>query len=194
MSEPTTDVADLPADRYRRIAAPFTALVGELSGDDWERDAPCDEWVAHDIVDHLVEWIPGFFASAEGPPTEIATAVVDGASAAASWVAIDAALQAALDDPAVAGATLTHPMLGERRFDDVVMQIVAGDVLIHTWDLATSQGRDVVLDPATVTSMLAGMQAMGDAMRGGGMFGPEVEVPADADEQTRLIAFSGRQP
>ena len=31
-------------------------------------------------------------------------------------------------------------------------------------------------------------------MRGSGQFGPRVEVPADADVQTRLLAFIGRRP
>jgi hypothetical protein len=31
-------------------------------------------------------------------------------------------------------------------------------------------------------------------MRSSGHFGPRVEVPEDADEQTRLIAFTGRTP
>jgi hypothetical protein len=34
---------------------------------------------------------------------------------------------------------------------------------------------------------------MGDAMRGPGAFGPELEAPEDADEQTRLLAFLGRR-
>ena len=34
-----------------------------------------------------------------------------------------------------------------------------------------------------------------DAMlRSSGHYGPKVEVPDDADEQTKLIAFSGRDP
>ncbi len=34
----------------------------------------------------------------------------------------------------------------------------------------------------------------GDVLEQSGQYGPRVEVPADADEQTRLIAFTGRQP
>jgi hypothetical protein len=35
---------------------------------------------------------------------------------------------------------------------------------------------------------------MEDAIRQSGHFGPRVEVPDDADERTRLIAFTGRRP
>ena len=34
----------------------------------------------------------------------------------------------------------------------------------------------------------------GEELRASGPYGPKVTVPADADEQTRLIAFTGRQP
>jgi hypothetical protein len=33
-----------------------------------------------------------------------------------------------------------------------------------------------------------------EAMRQSGHYGPRVEIPDDADEQTRLIAFTGRRP
>ncbi len=35
---------------------------------------------------------------------------------------------------------------------------------------------------------------MDQALRASGHFGPRVEVPADADVQTRLLAFIGRNP
>ena len=42
--------------------------------------------------------------------------------------------------------------------------------------------------------MLEGMEPIDDLLRSSGHYGPRVEVPADADEQTRLIAFIGRRP
>ncbi len=33
---------------------------------------------------------------------------------------------------------------------------------------------------------------MEDTMRSSGQYGPKVEVPADADPQTRLVGFIGR--
>jgi hypothetical protein len=42
--------------------------------------------------------------------------------------------------------------------------------------------------------MLIGMEPIDEILRSSGQYGPRVEVPADADEQTRLIAFIGRQP
>jgi hypothetical protein len=42
--------------------------------------------------------------------------------------------------------------------------------------------------------MLEGMLPMDAVLRSSGHYGPAVEVPADADVQTRLIAFTGRTP
>jgi hypothetical protein len=38
------------------------------------------------------------------------------------------------------------------------------------------------------------MEPLDEMLRASGHYGPRVEVPADADEQTRLIAFTGRHP
>jgi uncharacterized protein (TIGR03086 family) len=76
----------------------------------------------------------------------------------------------------------------------VIGMIVLGDVVVHTWDLARAAGLDEKLDPDEVHGMLEGMLPMDDMLRQSGQFGPRVEVPDDADEQTRLIAFTGRQP
>jgi hypothetical protein len=38
------------------------------------------------------------------------------------------------------------------------------------------------------------MEPIEELMRQSGQYGPRVEVPADADVQTRLIGFIGRDP
>ena len=38
------------------------------------------------------------------------------------------------------------------------------------------------------------MLPMDEVLRQSGHYGPRVEVPADADAQTRLLAFMGRRP
>jgi uncharacterized protein (TIGR03086 family) len=65
---------------------------------------------------------------------------------------------------------------------------------MHTWDLARATGQDERLDPAECEALLTGMEPMDDVLRQSGQYGPKVEVPADADVQTRLLAFIGRDP
>ena len=72
--------------------------------------------------------------------------------------------------------------------------IVLGDVVVHTWDLARATGLDESLDADIVTEMLIGMQPMDDMLRQSGHYGPKVDVADDADDQTKLIAFTGRTP
>jgi hypothetical protein len=69
-----------------------------------------------------------------------------------------------------------------------------GDVLVHTWDLARAGGLDESLDPEVVHDMLVGMEPLDDMLRASGQYGPRVSVPDSADEQTKLIAFTGRRP
>jgi hypothetical protein len=42
--------------------------------------------------------------------------------------------------------------------------------------------------------MYEGMQPMDEILRGSGHYTPRVVVPDDADMQTKLIAFIGRNP
>jgi len=67
-------------------------------------------------------------------------------------------------------------------------------VLIHTWDLARAVGLDERLDQDEVRRLFESMEPNDELMRQGTAFGPRVEVPDDADEQTKLLAFTGRRP
>jgi hypothetical protein len=53
---------------------------------------------------------------------------------------------------------------------------------------------DEAIDAEEVSRMLAGLEPIDDLLRASGQYGPRVDVPATADEQTRLIAFTGRRP
>jgi uncharacterized protein (TIGR03086 family) len=173
-----------PADRFRRLAAAFTDRVEGTT--DWGAPAPCEGWVARDVVDHLTSWVPGFFDGALDLPVATGDPVAD-------WAALRDAVQAALDDEAVSAREVTS-RAGTHPVGVAVDQFVTGDVLVHTWDLARATGQDERLDEVEVHRMLEGMLPMDEVLRSSGHYGPRVEVPDDADEQTRLIAFTGRQP
>ena len=72
--------------------------------------------------------------------------------------------------------------------------IVTGDVFTHTWDLARATGQSETFDPDQLQRMIAAMGAMPeDVLRADGMFGPRIDVPAEADDQTRFLAYAGRR-
>jgi uncharacterized protein (TIGR03086 family) len=180
------------AERYERVAARFTARTTEVAADAWDNPSPCEGWVARDVVRHLVEWFPEFLATAGGPALPTGPAVDD--DPAAAWAAMDEGVRAILGDPDASSAEITHPMAGTHRLDDAISTFLLGDVVIHTWDLARATGLDERLDPDVVHDMLIGMEPLDEMLRASGQYGPKVEVAADADEQSRLLAFTGRTP
>ena len=180
------------AERYRTLAAGLTERAQGVPEGGWDRPAPCEGWVARDVVRHLVEWMPAMFLSGPGLTAPDGPSVDD--DPAGAWAALDRALQAALDDPATARSELVMQM-GTFALEDAFGMFGMPDVLVHTWDLARATGQDERLDPAEVHRTLDAMSQVDDEMlRGSGHFGPRVEVPEDADEVTRLIAFTGRTP
>jgi uncharacterized protein (TIGR03086 family) len=179
------------AERYRKVAAGFTDRSRQVPAAGWDAPAPCEGWVARDVVRHMVDWMPGMIFDGAGLARPDLPSVDD--DPAGAWLSLSNALQAALDDPAIAAGVLEN-QVGRFSVEQAIDMFCTGDVLVHTWDLARATGLDESLDPEEVHRMLAGMEPMDDALRASGHFGPRVDVPDDADEQTRLIAFTGRHP
>ena len=180
------------AERYRRVADRFTARVNEVPEAAWENPAPCEGWVARDVVRHMVEWMPAFLDSAGGPSLPAGPSVDD--DPVRAWSTLSDGLQALLDDPVASAREISHPQAGTHRLDGAISTFMLGDIVVHTWDLARAAGLDETLDADIVHDMLVGMEPLDEMLRASGQYGPKVDVPADADEQTRLIAFTGRQP
>ena len=179
------------SERYRKVAGRFTETARAVPAAAWDNPAPCEGWVARDVVRHLVEWIPGFFGSTAGLELPGPGPVDD--DPAGCWMALDQALQRTLDDPAV--ATRTFEARGQRySVEEAIATFCLGDVLVHTWDLARAAGLDETLDADEVHRLFVGMEPMDELLRTSGHYGARVAVPDDADEQTRLIAFTGRRP
>ena len=181
-----------PADEHRRIAGAFTATVEGTPPDAWDAPAPPDGWVARDVVRHLVEWFPAFLQGSTGIALPAGPSVDD--DPVGAWRAQTDAVQALLDDPAVADVEHDLPHIGTMTLARAVDMIYTGDVFLHRWDLARATGQDETLDPDRCAEMLEGMLPMDEALRQSGHYGPRVEVPDDADSQTRLLAFIGRTP
>ena len=180
------------SEEHRRIAGRFSEVVAGVAQGDWDLPAPCDGWVARDVVGHLVEWFPAFLLSGTG--IELAAGPPVTEDPVAAWTVQSHAVQALLDDPATPATVLTNPHLGDVPLDQAISRFYTADVFMHTWDLARATGQDERLDPDRCATMLEGMLPMDDVLRGSGQFGPRVEVGPDADVQTRLLAFIGRNP
>ncbi|GIJ13160.1 TIGR03086 family metal-binding protein [Micromonospora andamanensis] len=182
-----------PADEYREIARRFTRLVDAVPDDQtWERPAPVAGWTARDVVRHLLEWFPELLHQGTGLTLPAGPDVKSDPSGA--WRAFSDGVQAVLDDPATESRLFSHPHIGELPLATAISRYFTADVFMHTWDLARATGQDETLDPERCAVMVDGMEPLDDILRSSGQYGPRVEVPDDADPQTRLLAFIGRDP
>ena len=183
--------AESSAERFRRVSEHFSAVAAACAPSAWDNDAVCEGWKARDVVRHLVEWVPAVFREAGidfGDPIAVD---VDPTGA---WESLRSVLQRALDDPAVAARSFDAGPPGTMTVEQAIAMLVTGDVLIHTWDLATAVGVEPTLDTATAAQMLKAMEPLDEILRSSGHYGPRVAVDDGADDVTRLIAFTGRDP
>lgn len=168
------DIWELAADKWDEV-------VSQVGDDDWSKPTPCDGWTVRDLVDHAMHWQGrggGVFGADVGPD--------------ADWATLKPALATALADPANLEGT-AESLGGTPK--QAVAGLITADLLVHSWDLATSIGADTTLPETAAESTLMGLQRLPDEMlRSDRMFGPAVEVADDASAQDKLIAFVGRNP
>ena len=184
------------AARYRRRADAFEATVAGVGNGDWSRPSPCAEWDARDVVRHIVDMHHVMLRPYGRPPT---AADVD-ADPLTAFRTARADVEAILDDPVLAGQETDSPA-GTMPGADMIDQVISSDMVLHRWDLARATGQDDVIDPAELEGMWPGLQEIPDIMRVPGafgpgvtVFGPRVEVPADAPLQDRALGLLGRDP
>ena len=179
-----------PAERHRQVAGLFGDRARGTRS--WDVPSPVAEWAARDVVRHLTGWFPAFLAAGAGIELPHGPSVDD--DPVAAWQAHSDGVQAVLDDPETARRELANPHIGSLPLMDAIDRFYTADVFMHTWDLARATGQDDRLDAEFCARILGGMEQMEEVLRSSGQFGTRVEVPDDADTQTRLIAFIGRDP
>lgn len=178
------------ADRYNKVAEDFSRRVESVPAESWEKQSPCAEWKARDVVRHVVD-TSAYFLGRAGvelkPSADVDTDPVG------AWTSTHEQVLAALRDPAVASREFDSQM-GPMTLEKMMGMFGVADVLIHTWDLSRAAGLDDRLDPEEVHRVYDQMLPNDEMLRQGTAFGPKVDVPDSADEQTKLLAFTGRKP
>ncbi|WP_298332039.1 TIGR03086 family metal-binding protein [Haloactinopolyspora sp.] len=177
--------------RYAKLAADFAGRVAAVAPERWSSPSPCDGWTARDVVQHVIDSHVTFLELVGRSLPQDAPSVDD--DAAGAFGTARAAVQAGLDDPAIAAAEYDGVM-GTTTFAQGVDAFLCFDLAVHGWDLARAAGLPDRIDPDEVRRVHADAVAFGDALRGPGWFGPEVQAPEHADEQAQLLAFLGRRP
>jgi uncharacterized protein (TIGR03086 family) len=177
------------SDRYRRLSAKFADTIAAVPPDRWSSPSPCEDWTALDIVQHVVDTRSMFRGLIGLDPTGAPPAADD---PMAAFQAATAVVQRDLDDPEIA-TTSFQGFAGETTYEAAVDRFVNMDLVVHRWDLAKATGGDEHIDDEDVARIAAAAEEMGDMLRSPGACGPAITVADDADDQTRLLAFLGRQ-
>lgn len=183
-------LSDQPAERHREIGQVFTDRVRGTRS--WEVPSPVADWTARDVVRHLTQWFPSFLAAGSGIQLPAGPSVDN--DPVGAWQAQCDAVQALLDEPTTADMVLSNRHIGDVPLDRAIDQFYTADVFMHTWDLARATGQDDRLDSDFCAELLAGMEPLEEVIRSSGQYGARVPVSNDADAQTKLLGFIGRDP
>lgn len=178
-------------DRYRTRADAFEAKVAAVRPEDWSNPSPCVEWTARDVVDHVVD-VHAMMLNPLGTGLSAGPSATDDPLGAFRSARAD--LQRVLEDPDLAD-TEYDGLFGRTRVADTVDRFLGFDLVVHGWDLARATGQDATMPDDEVDRLLGFVEQMGSAtMRENGVTGPEVQVPASAPKQDRLLGLLGRDP
>lgn len=180
---------------HRRALEETRSVVAGIEPGQWNATTPCDPWDVQALLTHLVAgnlWAAelGGGATIEDVGDRLDGDVLGDDALMAYDLSADSAATAfevpgALEAPcAVSYGPVPGAVYAGHRFIDV---------FIHGWDLATATSQDTTLDGELVAAADELLRGQADMVRGSGMFGQDVVVPASANAQTRLLAFIGRQ-
>lgn len=180
-------------------AAQMSSLLERLTDDQLTRPTPCPAYTLGDLVDHVSGLSRAFTAAAT---KDIGSATSRNPSGDASRLGDDwrtripkqlAALADAWRNPnawegmtQAGGIDLPAAIAGKIALDELV---------IHGWDVARASQQPFACDPRALHTSMEFVSMM--ATEGGGregLFGPVVDVPADAPLLDRVIGLSGRNP
>ncbi|MDQ3974078.1 MAG: TIGR03086 family metal-binding protein [Actinomycetota bacterium] len=182
-------------NRFRRAIDEFDRRVQAVDDDQWQGPTPCTEWNVRDLVNHVVSearWLPPIL---EGKTMEEVGDRFEGdllgEDPKGAWE--DAASQAveAVNAPGVLEGSV-HLSYGEKPAKHYLTELTA-DITVHSWDLARAVGADEQLDEELVELAYATFGPQVEEWRAAGVFAAAVEVPAEAERQTQLLALLGRR-
>jgi uncharacterized protein (TIGR03086 family) len=174
-------------------------LVGRVEPEQWSNPTPCPDWTVRMLVGHLIAGTQGYCELLRGAPPETVRSILERQSEAAGPDPVAAlenavlSIRAAFAEPEALERTVHH------RIGDMpggqLMAFWIGDVVIHSWDLATSIDAEPELDEQLVEFVYGHYApiAQGGALYTQGWFvAPTRPLPEDATPLERLIQLVGR--
>lgn len=178
-------------------AAAVAKLLDGISDDQLADPTPCAGMSVAALLEHLVMLVGAFTDTArkvpgpDGPPPAPCTEHLDPQwrtllprrldELVAAWRE-----QSAWEGMASAGG-VTIPA-------DVMATVALDELVLHGWDLARATGQPFDPDPVSVEIVHGFTAATAAGPAPEGLFGPPVDVPADAPMFDRALGFAGRDP
>src|SRR5690242_8567298 len=181
-------------------AATTLGLLVERIPDDRLGDpTPCPDYTVGDLVEHVGGLALAFTAAANkdlgaytnSPPQP------DAAGLTADWRAripadLVALAQAWQQPDAWTGMTRAG---GVDLPGEVGGLVALDEIVLHGWDLAVATGHPFDVRPDLLGAVHGFVASFGsDPQARGGLFGPIVDVPADAPALDRVLGLAGRDP
>jgi len=180
------------------------ALVAGVTDDQLPAQTPCEGTSVATILDHFMGLTRAFHdAATKTPPPQGAVQPGPGTASDANldpeWrqrlpEQLDA-LAVAWKDPAAwegmaeaGGVTMPAAVMGLVALDELVL---------HGWDLARGTGQSFACDPASTQAVFEFTSQAAEPEQAAsreGLFGPVVDVPAEAPLFDRALGLSGRDP
>lgn len=189
--EPTIDVLEA----YRRILSWTAERVSGTRPAQFTLPTPCVEWNVTALLRHLFGTVAYYALLAEHGAVDTAAVVIPEVDARNHGEAYrrlaDQALRA-WSRPGALSQHCHHPIMGQVTGTQA-LSIHAADNLVHGWDVARATAQPEQLDPECAVFALRTFERVLHSERSRRKhFLPAGQVGPEADEQTRLIAFTGR--
>jgi uncharacterized protein (TIGR03086 family) len=184
-----------PIELHRRVTDSISANIDAIGDSEWGNPTPCSEWDLRGLVGHLVSeslWMEPLLAGRT--IADVGDALEGdllGDDPKAAWHRAVEVAQTALSAPGAREVT-AHLSYGDFSGHEYSMQVVC-DLIVHGWDLAVSVGAPDDIDPDLLAIADAEMRPVAEMLTASGHYGEVVELPADADAQTRFLAMIGRR-
>lgn len=164
---------------WQEACAKWSEVADSLTEEELAMASNCPGWSVGDIHEHATE---GALKTAQALGMDV--------DENTDWDTLRVKVYEALQNPENLDETLEQ-FGGLTR--GAVSGLLVSDLLIHSWDLAKTLGKDQELPKKATSAALFGLKGMDDSLlRGKGMFGPSIDVLDDASEQQQLLAFTGR--
>lgn len=197
MTTNTQNISLDGAELFVACLAQATRVVKQVLPSHLTNATPDAEWDVRDLMAHMMQLV-----------ASVPTVLVGGSMTSTADYSNDDAIDDPIDDVTTlwqAAADKAESAIDEVDIEDTIqhnnkaMPIenflieLAGDLLIHAWDLGEAIGMPVHFDQ-TIASVVMETTVLPNpvVLENHGLFTEPIEPPANADMQTRLLALFGR--